>query len=649
MTVAALLVVGFIVMACGSPVSALAGEAKAPAGSAVLKSPGRGELEGFIATPQTDAGGNGAFLIAPNGSWFIATSPWASGARLIDIKNGITLRYLTSPGLQIAAVSISPDSKTVFARDYDGHSVAWDAATGEPASRTPTAEFRDITKLWFFFEGKDAERRPPAELLSRSHLQAHFPQLKQFDQITLNPTKEYAIVGHVGDADWKSFQVWGLKNEKTAVFFRLASDTCGFDPSAFDYDGKHLVFGTSRGESEPNHLDFAVFEIAYFGPDNGPKTANATQILGNKCSVPPSFDGGFEQEFSISPAGGLMLRGGGMPGSPEWAAWDLRNGRKIASIHPDGQGVVSSDGSTIVVLHNPKGFDSHSSRITVQRHGRRKTFNIPRSLQSDGLQVGISSNGRWIALHLPETIVVWSASDGTVAKKYQVSHDRPAIVLQITNKGDVVLVDERDGAVFVNGRWRAVRTVEYGLIVPLTPNFHAQCGAMFCDRVIAELGVVERRPRDARARDVARADLSPDGRYMIVRARDKEENLTHNVIDIADGHVVLPGKTGNFASDGRFLFVRENDADRVSFVKYDLSTGKQIWAATPNRAEDGFYMIFHDGRVRFSRGTYNADLVLVRGFEVRHFGAEETKQFVAPRCEEPMSPRRNRKERQTLD
>ena len=627
---AALLITGVIMLAGGFLVSAIAGDAKAPAGSDLVESPGRGDLAGFVATPQNDAGGNRAFLIAPNGSWFIATSPWASGARLIDIKSGFTLRFLTSPGLQIAAVSISSDSKIVFARDYDGHSVAWDAATGEPAPSTLTADFRDITKLSFFYEANNAEFRPPAELLSRSYLQAHFPQLKRFDEITLNPTKQYAIVGYVGDADWKSFQIWDLKNEKTAVFFQLASDTCGFNPSAFDYDGKHLVFGTSRGESVSDHLDFAIFDIDYFGRDNEPKTAKATQIFGNKCSGPPGFDSGFEQDFSISPGGELMLRSGAMPGGPEWAAWDLRNGRKVASIHPDGSGTVSSDGSTIVVLHDLDGFGSPPSRITVQRHGRRKVFNISRSLQSDGLQVGVSSNGRWIALHLAETIVVWSAKDGKVAKKYQVSPDHPAIVLQITDKGDVVLVDERDGAVFVNGRWRPVRTVEHGLIVPLTPNFHAQCGAMFCDRVVAALGVVERRPRDARARDVARADLSPDGRYMIVRARDKDDHLIHDVIDVADGRILLAGKTGNFVSDGGSLIVRESDEDRVNFVKYDLPTGKLIWTAAPNRAGDGFYMTFPSGRVRFSSGTRYGDLALVRGFEVRHFGVEETKQFVAP-------------------
>ena len=319
-----------------------------------------------------------------------------------------------------------------------------------------------------------------------------------------------------------------------------------------------------------------------------------------------------------------------MPGGREWAAWDLRNGKKVASIHPDGDDVVSSDGSTIVVLHNPQGFGSHSNRMTVQRYGRRRTFGIPPSLQSDALQVGVSSNGRWIALHLAETIVVWSANSGKMAKKYQVSHDHPAIVLQITNKGDVLLVDERAGSVFVNGRWRPVRTVEDSLIVPLTPDFHAQCGVMFCDRIMAELGVVERQPRDARARDVARSDLSSDGRFMIVRARDNEGAITHDVVDIADGHIILHDKVGDFVSQGRSLIVRENDGDRTSFVNYDLPTGKPLWRAIPKRAEDGLYMIFPDGRVRLGPGVYDRDLALVRGFELRDFDLEATKQFVMP-------------------
>jgi hypothetical protein len=420
-----------------------------------------------------------------------------------------------------------------------------------------------------------------------------------------------------------------LKQEKTELFFRLDEDICGYPPFRFDYDGKHLILGNTRGESVSDHLDFAVFDIDGSGPTYAPGSAHVSSTLAKNCRFPAVFDD-FEQEFEISEDGQLITRGEGMPGTPEWAAWDLRSGKKVASIRPGGDGIVSADGSTIAVLHIPKGFDSPSSRITVQRDGRRKTFKIPRSLQSDGLQIGLSSNGRWIALHLAETILVWSANDGKVAKKYQVSPDHPAIVLQITDKGDVILVDERNGAVFVNGRWQTVRTVDHGLIVPLTPNFHAQCGAIFCDRVVAKLGVVERQPRDARARDVARVDLSSDGRFMIVRAIDEGDNVTHDVIDIADGHIILHGKTGNFVSNGRSLIVKQIEANGVSFVKYDLPTGKPIWTATPNRAEDGFYMIFPDGRVRFSQGVYRADLVLVRGFEVRDFDAEATKQFVAP-------------------
>ena len=175
-----------------------------------------------------------------------------------------------------------------------------------------------------------------------------------------------------------------------------------------------------------------------------------------------------------------------------------------------------------------------------------------------------------------------------------------------------------------------MRKAEHGLIVPLTPNFRAQCGAIFCDRVIAELGVVERQPRNDSARNVVRADLSPDGRFMIVRTVDKADNVGHDVIDVADGHIVLQNQSGHFASDGRsFVVRRNNENDDDSFVKYDLPTGKRRWTVTPNRAEDGFYMTFPDGRVRFSKGR-SIDLVLVRGFEVRYLDAAAVKQFFAP-------------------
>ena len=595
--------------------------------NAAADGPGRGELAGFVVTPQT-GGGNSAFLLAPNSAWFLATSPQASVVRLIDINTGITLRYLIGPGLRIAALSISPDSNTVFARDDDGHVVAWDAATGRSVTTAAPVDFHDITRLSLIRGGKNDGTPAAAEFAAQYHLQSHLGDLKKYAVIRLSPTQEYAMIGYIGDPRWNAFQIWNLKKEQTELFFRLEEDTCGFPPFSFDYDGKHLIFGNTAGESFSNHLDFTAFQVNGSGPEFAPGSAYVSRIRADKCRYPADFDFGFQQNFNISPGGQLLTKGEGMPGTQEWAAWDLRNGRKVASIDSDGYGIVSSDGSTFVVLHNRESLGAPSNRLTVQRHGKRKTFRIPTGLQSDGLLVVVSSNGRWIALQLAETVVVWSATDGGVVKQYQIG--RPAIMLRVSDQGDPLLVDGKNGAAFVNGRWRTVRTAEHGLIVPLTPNFHAQCGAIFCDRVVTELGVVERQPRDERAGNAARVDLSPDGRFMIVGTRDKDDNISHDVIDIADGHLVLHDRTGNFTSDGRSLVVRENDENgEESFVKYDLPTGKRAWTVTPNRAEDGFYMIFPDGRVRYSKAR-SLDFELVRGFEVRPLDAAAVKQFVAP-------------------
>jgi hypothetical protein len=249
----------------------------------------------------------------------------------------------------------------------------------------------------------------------------------------------------------------------------------------------------------------------------------------------------------------------------------------------------------------------------------------------------VSPNGRWIALRLGETIAVWSAKDGKVVKEYRLGRDHPAIMLQVTDKGYPLLADDKNGAAFVRGRWRTVRTAEHGLIVPLTPDFHAQCGAIFCDRVVADLGVVERQPRNDLARNAARVDLSPDGRFMMVRNADKGEHAGHDVIDIAGGHIALHLKslawndlTRSFAWNGRMIVVREIGPNgNNSFVKYDLATGTHIWTATPNRAEDGFYTMFPDGRVRYSKAG-SRDVALVRGFEVRPLYGAAVKQFVSP-------------------
>jgi hypothetical protein len=379
---------------------AVAAEAKAGADG-----PGRGDLAGFIVTPQTDAGGNRAFLIAPDSSWFIATSPGAAGLRLIETRGGVTLRFLTAPGLSVAALAISADSKTVFARSNDGTIVAWDAATGRPAPITPQSALHDIARLSLTYAGNDERTRVTAEQLSQYHLLAHFPQLRKFDYITFSPTRDYALI-QIGAPDWRAFQIWNLKQEKSELFFRLGNHACGYEPFAFDYDGKHLVVGNSGGESDHSHVDFTVFEVGYSGADSGPKEANATQILDDRCA---DLSADLDSEFSISPDARFIIRSGGMPGSPEWIAWALATGEKIASGHPDGLVAVSPDGGTFAVVHDLER-DRSKQLMTVTRGGRHTTFELPSSMQADHWRpVVISSNGQWIASQVGETVAVWSS------------------------------------------------------------------------------------------------------------------------------------------------------------------------------------------------------------------------------------------------
>jgi hypothetical protein len=169
---------------------AIAEEAKAVDG------PGHGELAGFVATPQTAVGGNSTFVLAPNGAWFLVTSPHESGVRLIDVTNGITLRYLSKPGLDISALAISSDSKTVFARGVDGQVIAWEAATGQAAAPAPSIDFHDITRLRLSLQ---------PDLVARYKLHAHFGDLAKYVDLALNATQEYALIGYIGDPRWNAF------------------------------------------------------------------------------------------------------------------------------------------------------------------------------------------------------------------------------------------------------------------------------------------------------------------------------------------------------------------------------------------------------------------------------------------------------------
>jgi WD40 repeat protein len=594
---------------------------------AAADGPGRGDLAGFVATPQTEAGGNRAFLLAPNSAWFVATSPGAAGLRLIDTSGGVTLRFLTAPGLSIAGLSISTDSKTVFARDMDGKVVAWDAETGQIVAAAPQAVFHDITRLSLNYEASDEQTRVTPEQLSQYHLLSHFPQLKKFDEITLNPTLNYALI-QIGEPDWRAFQIWDLKQEKSELFFRLGSKACGYRPVAFDYDGKHLVFGNSAGESgDHSHVDFTIFKISYSGPDAGPRQASATQILDDRCG---DFDADLESEFSISPDARFIMRGGGMPGSPEWAAWDLASGEKIATIYPDGLGAVSPDGSTFAVLHDLERDGARSKqRMTVRRGGRQRTFEIPASMQADHWRpIVLSSNGQWIASQVGETVAVWSSRDGKLLREYNTGNEqRISLILRVSESGDPLLINDLEGTVFVNGTWQPARSDEHELIVPLTPNFHTQCGVMFCDRVVSRLGVVVRKPVANRAARLGRQDVSPDGRFVAVLGGLDQSGLRGiDIVDVSDSHVAMhvDQYRPRFTPDGRFVVVQ--DAGTNAFVKYDLAANKRVWTTIPTWHQDGFYMIMADGHVRLSRNRH-VDLWLVRGFEVRRFEAA-AKQFL---------------------
>jgi hypothetical protein len=156
---------------------------------------------------------------------------------------------------------------------------------------------------------------------------------------------------------------------------------------------------------------------------------------------------------------------------------------------------------------------------------------------------------------------------------------------------------------------------------------------LFCDRIIAPLGVVARRPVADRVANARRDLLSPDGRFAaIYPAHDEGELNGRDIVDVRDGHVVLHVSQYRlrFTPDGRFVVATDVTLalDGEGFVKYDLATGKRVWMAIPSSYGDGFYMILANGRVRLSRDRH-VDLRLVRGFEVKTLDSATAKQFVA--------------------
>ncbi|MFN5721524.1 MAG: hypothetical protein ACK463_44605 [Bradyrhizobium sp.] len=181
----------------------------------------------------------------------------------------------------------------------------------------------------------------------------------------------------------------------------------------------------------------------------------------------------------------------------------------------------------------------------------------------------------------------------------------------------------RNRSLFISGKWRDVSTTANSLIAPLTPAFRPVCGVIFCDRVMRDLGVVERiLPTDADIRhewfDLGDfsgliAGQSPSGRFI--------HGQSQAIVDVATGRTLLrTERTGDFSVDGSRLI--------DGFTLRDISTGKALWTLheTPH---GGFVMILADGRVRLSPGAERY-ITLVRGFEVKPFDDAARKQFELP-------------------
>ena len=167
------------------------------------KAPAAASSPGSSSRRRPTTGGNRAFLIAPNGVWFLATSPHAS-ASTPDRPHAPASCFDTSAGQVFTSrpLAISPDSRTVFARERRRPDCCLGRRDGTNWLQPHRHRIlRDITQLSLLLRAMTTTTpRPTSELLSRYHLQIAFSGSGKIRRaITINPTQEYAIVGEVGD------------------------------------------------------------------------------------------------------------------------------------------------------------------------------------------------------------------------------------------------------------------------------------------------------------------------------------------------------------------------------------------------------------------------------------------------------------------
>jgi hypothetical protein len=593
----------------------------------------QGPYAGFVATPQvSDEGSNDAFVIAPDQRWFAAASNGGTGIRIMAPQTGLTLRVLRTGGRKIAGLSISADSRMVRAVDEEGKLLAWIAATGEKAGSDKPDEIARIDRLTIF--SSDADNRGPdgqkagsgtgkmiGEFLASHGLSEQFSDVQKIVKVVTSVDGRYAVIIddksdqliQDGNNAYRGITIRDLRGASVPLLLKVPDDWCGIDVSSFAFDGRYVVFGNHGGEGDHAYTDSAAFDV-----QNGV----AKSLWHAECTVDHDAPEQISQDSRFYSVGAA-------PNGPI-TVWDLRKARRTAYfenvfVAP----IISADGSTFAVIDA----GSSGSTMLVLRHGKRRRLDArvdadPTGPVDSGVYA-LSPNGRYFAATIAgarpgakKSVGVWDTDSAQRIGTIEPGGDTAGSwkIAGLSDTGSVLLL--RDRSVFKAGAWTEVSKAENSLIVPLTPAFRPICGAIFCDRVINDLGVVERVP--AAGVELHRGPQSPDGRWI---ARD-DGSFSFDIIDVETGRVRLHGQTFPQISADSRGFITKNGVFPSSFTLRDIATGKRIWSlqGTPDL---GFVMMFSDGRVRVSPGAEKY-VKLVRGFEVRPFDEAAKPTFLRP-------------------
>lgn len=406
-------------------------------------------------------------------------------------------------------------------------------------------------------------------------------------------------------------EVWGLGRPSAPLVVKIPYDWCGYNVSSFAYDGRYFVFGNHGGEGDHGYIDSAVFEI---------KDGNAEPLWHAECTTADDASGSISHDdrFYVSSTG---------PSGPD-TVWDLTSGKRAAVFDDvDLTPIISADGSTFAVLKSESGRPA----LLIVRNGRKRRLDAPVDAGPQGpvIDGALSPNGRYFAATVVDapsktrSVGIWDTDSARRIARIQPTDDGGGTwkIGAVSDTGRPLVM--RNRSVFISGKWRDLSTTANSLIAPLTPAFRPVCGVIFCDRVMRDLGVVERiLPTDADIRhewfDLGDfsgliAGQSPSGRFI--------HGQSQAIVDVATGRTLLrTERTGDFSVDGSRLI--------DGFTLRDISTGKALWTLheTPH---GGFVMILADGRVRLSPGAERY-IKLVRGFEVKPFDDAARKQFELP-------------------